>query len=200
MPLTTAENAEDFAEVNRGFSRFTGRPLHLPGFEIGKKLLEACGISALGLAARDGLLRDRNCFRLLAHIEQQVSLRSQVLKRLFHLDGLVYPDHRVVELVIVEVGGRDGQRYLPVGRIRGHGGIDLRPHQRLLIRNFVASFAPARQTWPLGAIGKSLPPPGAPSTVPSPSAVGPTEFALISADTFSDGISPQTVRPFTAGR
>ena len=42
---------------------------HLPGLKIGKKLLKARGIGTLGFAARQGLFGNRNCFRLLAHID-----------------------------------------------------------------------------------------------------------------------------------
>src|SRR5947209_8635043 len=77
--------------------------LHFAGLQVGELLLEARGVSAVGLAARDGLLGDGDGLLLLAHVEEEARLHAQVLEGLLDLDGLVNPLQSVLELVVVPV-------------------------------------------------------------------------------------------------
>src|SRR2546421_4482362 len=60
--------------------------LHLTGLDVCELLLEARGVRALGLAARDGLLGDGDGLFLLLHLKEEVRLRPKILESLLDLD------------------------------------------------------------------------------------------------------------------
>src|SRR5947209_18632494 len=60
--------------------------LHLSGLQVGELLLEARGVNAVGLAARDGLLGDGDGLFLLLHLKEEVRLRPKILESLLDLD------------------------------------------------------------------------------------------------------------------
>src|SRR5437868_3254984 len=139
-PTAVSATATEAAKGNNFLCNFISTSprlggLHLTGLDVCELLLEARGVNAVGLAARDGLLGDGNGLLLPVHVEEQIRLRVKVLEGLLDLDGLVNPLQSVLELVVVEVGFADGERHLPVAGVGRDRRVNLRAHERVNVRH-----------------------------------------------------------------